>query len=275
MSTPVPRDYPTPPDRAPGLPTTAVVICAYTDDRWNETLRAVASVQAQQPPPDELIVVIDHNPQLQDRIAAELPGVRVVANHNEQGLSGARNSGVELCESDVVVFLDDDAAAEPGWLAGLARHYTDPNVLGVGSRIEPEWATARPVWWPPEFDWVIGCDYTGQAKGKVRNLIGASASFRRELFDDGGFVSGIGRSATVQRPVGCEETEFCIRAANTHPGGYFLHDTEPAVRHSVPASRENFAYFKTRCYAEGLSKAQVTESVGTGEGCPRSGRTQR
>ena len=119
MSTPVPRDYPTPPDRAPGLPTTAVVICAYTDDRWNETLRAVASVQAQQPPPDELIVVIDHNPQLQDRIAAELPGVRVVANHNEQGLSGARNSGVELCESDVVVFLDDDAAAEPGWLAGL------------------------------------------------------------------------------------------------------------------------------------------------------------
>jgi len=261
MAMPVPQ---TP--NAPALPTCAVVICAYTEARWDDTLRAVRSVQAQVPPPQELIVVVDHNPDLQERLAGELPGVRVVANHNDRGLSGARNSGVELATSDVVVFLDDDAAARPGWLAGLARNYLDPNVLGVGGRIEPEWHGEPPRWWPMEFNWVVGCDYTGQRTGLVRNLIGANASFRRELFDNGGFTSGIGRSSSVRRPVGGEETEFCIRMAQTHPGGVFVHDEQAAVIHRVPADRQTFSYFLTRCYSEGLSKALVTGSVGSESG---------
>lgn len=248
------------------LPTCAVVICAYTEDRWDDTLQAVASVQTQRPAPYDLIVVVDHNPALQSRLAEQLPGVRVVANRNERGLSGARNTGVELTDAEVVVFLDDDAAAQPGWLEGLAHHYADPDVLGVGGRIDPWWATERPAWWPPEFDWVVGCNYTGQHAGVVRNLIGANASFRRDLFADGGFVTGIGRSATVQRPVGCEETEFCIRAGKARPHGVFLYDDRAAVVHRVPAARQSFAYFRTRCYSEGLSKAQVTESVGVGTG---------
>jgi glycosyltransferase involved in cell wall biosynthesis len=242
------------------------VICCYTEQRWDDTLRAVSSVQSQQPPPCELIVVVDHNPVLQERLTAALPGVVVAANHNEQGLSGARNTGVELACSDVVAFLDDDAAARPGWLAGLAHHYADPNVLGVGGGIEPEWVAGRPRWFPPEFDWVVGCDYTGQRIGIVRNLIGANASFRRELFDHGGFTSGIGRSSSVQRPVGGEETEFCIRSAQAHPGGYFVHDREAEVIHRVTPDRQTFSYFRTRCYSEGLSKALVTRSVGTEAG---------
>lgn len=248
------------------LPSVAVVICAYTEQRWDETLQAVASVQAQQPPATELIVVVDHNPDLQARLAAHLPGVRVVANQHEPGLSGARNTGVELSTADVVAFLDDDAAAQPGWLAALERPYADPHVLGVGGRIEPRWATERPAWWPPEFDWVVGCSYTGQGSGPVRNLIGANASFRRDLFDDGGFVTGIGRSAAVGRPIGGEETEFCIRAAAKRPGGIFLHDDAAAVTHHVPAARQSFSYFRSRCFAEGLSKAQVTDSVGRDAG---------
>jgi GT2 family glycosyltransferase len=242
----------------------AVVICAYTHDRWDETLAAVASVQEQAP--DELLLVVDHNPGLHARLAGCLPGVRVVPNHNERGLSGARNTGVELTSADVVVFLDDDAAARPGWLAGLARHYDDPNVLGVGGRIDPRWATERPAWWPTEFDWVVGCNYTGQRAGVVRNLIGANASFRRELFADGGFVTGIGRSAAVQRPTGCEETEFCIRAGKAHPNGIFIYDDRAAVVHNVPAERQRFFYFRTRCFSEGLSKAKVTASVGVTSG---------
>lgn len=253
-------------DLSTTAPTCAVVICAYTDERWDVTLEAVASVQSQQPPPKELIVVVDHNPALQDRLADALPGVQVVANRHEQGLSGARNTGAEIATTDVVVFLDDDAAARPGWLAALAHRYSDPRVLGVGGRIDPEWATNRPSWWPSEFDWVVGCSYTGQGTGVVRNLIGANASFRRELFANDGFVTGIGRSSSVQRPVGGEETEFCIRAAKAHPGGVFILDDDASVAHHVPPARQSFAYFRSRCFSEGLSKAQVTESVGTESG---------
>lgn len=248
------------------VPDCAVVICAHTADRLQQTLRAVASVQAQQPPPTEIIVVVDHNSRLQDRLTELLAGVRVEANKNERGLSGARNTGVELSTAEVIVFLDDDAAGQPGWLAGLRRHFADPAVLGVGGRIDPDWSTGRPDWWPTEFDWVIGCSYTGQRPGTVRNLIGANASFRRELFADSGFASGIGRSSGIRRPVGCEETEFCIRAGKARPDGEFRYDDRAAVTHWVPPERQSFAYFRSRCFAEGLSKAQVTQRVGVGAG---------
>ena len=107
----------------------AVVICVYTEERWDDILEAVASVRDQQPAAHDLIVVVDHNPDLQAKLIEHLPEVRVVPNQHERGLSGARNTGVELTTGDVVVFLDDDAAAQPGWLAGLASHYADPNVL--------------------------------------------------------------------------------------------------------------------------------------------------
>lgn len=249
-------------------PSCAVVICAYTERRWDVTLRAVASVQAQKPPPEELILVVDHNPALQARFSEVLPDVRVVPNHSQtgNGVSGARNTGVELATSDVVVVLDDDAAAMPGWLAALKRAYTDPNVLGVGGRIDPDWTTQRPAWWPPEFDWVVGCSYVGQRPGVVRNLIGANASFRRELFDDGGFLTDVGRSAAVAVPVGCEETEFCIRVAEERPNGVFLYDDRAVAIHHVPLDRETFAYFRSRCWSEGLSKAQMARRTGVESG---------
>ncbi len=247
-------------------PTCAVVICAYTEKRWDVTLEAIASVQAQEPPPEELIVVVDHNPDLLARLTEALPDVRVVPNHIHPGLSGARNTGVELATADVVVFLDDDAAARPGWLAALKRRYADPGTLGVGGRIDPQWATQRPGWWPPEFDWVVGCSYVGQKPGVVRNLIGANASFRRELFADGGFMTDIGRTASVALPLGCEETEFCIRVAQQRPGGHFIFDDQASVVHHVPADRKSFAYFRSRCWSEGLSKAQLARRTGVESG---------
>ena len=38
------------------------------------------------------------------------------------------------------------------------------------------------------------------------------------------------------------------------------------IWHLVPAERCRFSYFRSRCYAEGLSKALVTASVGAGDG---------
>ena len=99
-------------------------------------------------------------------------------------------------------------------------------------------------------------------RAPVRNLLGGNASFRREVFDRvGGFTSGIGR-AQGKRPLGCEETEFCIRLNQQMPGAVLLFDNRAVIWHRVPAERTRFAYFRRRCYAEGLSKAMVTRSVG-------------
>jgi hypothetical protein len=248
------------------MATVSVVICAYTEERWGDTLRAVASVQTQQPAPLELILVVDYNPELHRRLAEQLPDVRVVPNNNERGLSGARNTGAALATGDIVAFLDDDAVAQPGWLSALTRPYDDPNVIGVGGRAEPGWATRRPPWWPGEFDWVIGCTYTGMEPGIVRNPLGCNSSYRRDLFEIGGFASDIGRSARNRLPLGAEEAEFCVRALKARPRGVFVYNDQAVIEHRVPPARQSFSYFRSRCLSEGLSKARVTKSVGFGAG---------
>ncbi len=256
----------TPTDDQPE-PTISVVICAYTEQRWDDVLAAVRSVEAQSLPPLETILVVDHNPALFDRLRAHLPAVRVVENREQRGLSGGKNTGVALARGSLVAFLDDDAIAEPDWLKFMAAGYTGPEIAGVGGKTLPLWETGRPSWFPEEFDWVVGCTFVGREPGPVRNLLGGNASFRREIFEvAGGFSTDIGRTAAISRPLGAEETEFCIRVAQRSPGAMFLYEPSSVIWHRAPAARERFAYFRSRCYAEGLSKALVTRRVGLADG---------
>ncbi len=249
----------------PATPSLTVVICAYTLDRWDQLLAAVRSVQHQHPAPDEILLVVDHCPELARRAADALPGVRVLPNAEAQGLSGGRNTGVRAAHGDIVAFLDDDAAADPDWTARLLAAYRDPLVLGVGGLVRPLWETGRPGWFPREFDWVVGCSYRGlpEHPAPVRNFIGANMSFRRaEILAAGGFRTDLGRIGT--RPLGCEETELCLRVAARNPGSTLRYEPSAAVRHHVPAARTTRKYFRARCYAEGLSKAAVARHSGSG-----------
>ena len=179
----------------------------------------------------------------------------------------ARNTGVAAAQGAILAFLDDDAIAAPDWLEQMSSGYADPQVLGVGGAIEPLWLSGRPPWFPDEFDWVVGCTYRGlpQATAPVRNLIGANMSFRRELFTYvTGFQSGIGRVGKV--PLGCEETELCIRIKQRWPQHKLLYEPRAKVFHKVPAGRACWRYFFARCYGEGRSKALVSHFVGTKDG---------
>ena len=112
----------------------------------------------------------------------------------------------------IVAFLDDDAVAEPDWLRHFDEGYDDPLVMAVGGRTCRLGVGPRPAWFPEEFDWVVGCTYrAAPGRVRVRNVLGGNASFRRSAFDAaGGFATGIGRDGD-KRPLGCEETELCIR----------------------------------------------------------------
>lgn len=259
-------------DRGGGF---TVVICVYTQDRWEDILAAVSSVRAQNRPALETLLVVDHNPALLERLRQEYKDstgttqVRVLANAGPRGLSAGRNTGIAAARGQFVAFLDDDAVAERDWLRHFAAGYEDPLVMAVGGRTLPVWASGRrPVWFPEEFDWVVGCTYLGLPPGRVRvrNVLGGNASFRRGAFDiAGGFATGIGRDGD-KRPLGCEETELCIRLARARPDAVLLIDDRAVIHHRVPDVREHFAYFRSRTYAEGLSKALVARSVGAGKG---------
>jgi glycosyltransferase involved in cell wall biosynthesis len=253
----------------PGI---SVVICVYTEDRWEDILAAVASVRAQSHPALETLLVVDHNAPLRERLAQEYKeatDVRVLANAGPRGLSAGRNTGIAASCGEVIAFLDDDAVAEREWLRHFAAAYADPRVMAVGGRTEPVWASGRrPAWFPEEFDWVVGCTYRGLPAGRVRvrNVLGGNASFRRTAFDAaGGFATGIGRDGD-KRPLGGEETELCIRLSRARPDAVLLIDDRAVIHHRVPEARAHFGYFRTRAYAEGLSKALVARSVGADKG---------
>lgn len=246
-----------------GFPTVSVVICSYTEDRWDQLMGALDSVRAQTRPPQQTIVVVDYNMDLYKRLIFTVPDVVIVENSGPKGLSGARNTGAGVAKAKVVAFLDDDAEAAPDWIERLAALYDDPDVLAVGGRVEPRWQAGRPGYFAEEMDWIVGCTYRGMPKvaAEVRNVIGANMSFRAEVLDRvGGFNPSLGRQNG--HPLGCEETELCIRAVVGAPGSRVVYEPAALVQHYVPAERGTWSYMLARAWSEGLSKAEVSRIVG-------------
>ncbi len=244
-----------------------MLICAYTLDRLDVLSQAIDSVRTQSLAAHEIVLCVDHSPELLAEAERRWPDLRLLENHEEQGLSGARNSGVAACSGEVVAFLDDDAVAAEDWLERLTEAYRDPSVLGAGGTVRPAWVEGKPKWFPPEFDWVIGCTHSGMPRQReaVRNLVGANMSLRRAaLLEVGGFRHELGRIGTI--PAGCEETDLCIRIGKRWPESKILYDPAAAVDHFVPATRGTREYFTSRCRGEGRSKAVLAGLVGSDSG---------
>lgn len=249
------------------MPTTSVIICAYTIERWNDLVSAIESVRHQSSPALETILVIDRSEDLLARARETISGVTIVPNAHRGGLSGARQTGADVARGEILAFLDDDAVADEHWLAELEGPYADPMLLGVGGKIDPSWVEPPPSWFPAEFNWVIGCSYRGlpEQSAPIRNVIGANMSLRATVMrDSGDWEVELGR-AYEGDALGstAEETEFCVRASRLHPGGYWLYVPSSRVLHRVPPERATWKYFVRRCRVEGKAKAVIADLEGT------------
>jgi glycosyltransferase involved in cell wall biosynthesis len=245
----------------------SAIVCTYTEVRWNELLTCITALRQQTHPLHEIIIVVDHNPNLYTRTRTHLPDLVVIENTHQYGLSGARNTGIAVAAGDIVAFTDDDAIPAPDWSMRLLAGFTDPSVLGVGGAIRPLWQTECPAWFPEEFEWVVGCTYRGmpQTAAPVRNLIGCNMALRRDVFETAGvFREGMGRIGTI--PHSGEETELCIRLHQCWPDSVLLYDPLICVQHRVPANRMTWRYFCWRCWSEGVSKAYLSQLVGARDG---------
>jgi GT2 family glycosyltransferase len=241
----------------------SVIICTYSQDRWDDLVEAVESIHQQSAHCRELIVVIDHNNQLFIQVREQLPGVIAIENQGSQGAGEARNTGAFAATGSILAFMDDDAIALPDWLEQLCAGYTDSRVIGVGGFLEPLWTRSRPGWFPREFDWVVGGSYEGMptVTATIRNIWTGNLSVRSEVFKViNGFRIGFGKVGRHSNP---EDTEFCIRALQQFPDGCWRYIPEAKVLHRVPQSRATFSFFLRRCYYEGTGKASLVSLVGS------------
>lgn len=241
----------------------SVIIACHTEARWDSLLRAIGSVQIQSPSPDEIIVVVDHNERLHQRLADERLGIELVSNQGLPGASAARNAGAAEATQPIFVFLDDDVEARDGWLAELIAPLADGQVVGTGGRTLPAWKGGRPNWFPDEFGWVVGASYAGlpDHQAPVRNVWSENMAIRREAFNAAnGFRAGFGKVGLTSLTE--DDTDLCIRVAAASPGCRWIYVPTAVVAHEVPLERSTFSFFLYRNYLEGVGKIRMSRLLG-------------
>jgi glycosyltransferase involved in cell wall biosynthesis len=100
-------------------------------------LRTVRSLLDQQPAPAEILVVDNGATPTLARLLAEFPTVQVV-HEPVPGLDFARNRALDAASRDIVIYLDDDAVAGPGYVAAAAGPLLgDARIAACTGRVEP------------------------------------------------------------------------------------------------------------------------------------------
>jgi GT2 family glycosyltransferase len=247
-------------DRAPRVST---VIACHDVRRWRSLVAAIGSLRAQVGVEAEVIVAVDNNHLLYDRLRAEDLADQIVLNEGPKGASVTRNAGAALATSPVIAFLDDDARADERWLGALVSSFVDEDVAGAGGLVAPAWLGKRPAWFPDEFGWVVGASFTGMPShtAVVRNVWAENMAVRREVFTGiGGFRATFGKVGSVSQP---EDTELCIRATAAFPTKRWIYEPSAVVHHEVPEERSSFSFFLRRCQNEGRGKANLARLLRT------------
>lgn len=239
----------------------SAVVCAHSLDSYPDLVECVDSLLGQTHSPLEIIVVIDGNPALHERIAAHCAQqgtVRIVLLEQSSGISGARNAGIREARGEVIVFIDDDAVADRRWVENLLSTYEDYDAVAVGGMILPLWTDGEPQFLPEELYWLVGVTHEGFAGGgvvEVRNAFGPNMSFKREVFERVGFFNeDLGFSGGGASRIQAEEPELALRVKQ-QTGKGVLHNPEAIVYHKVRRSKLGISTLMRRSFYQGYSKA--------------------
>jgi len=235
----------------------SVVIPCHTERRWDELCRAIRSVLAQQPAPRTVIVAVDANVGLHQRLLAWSDEIQVVLNTTRPGASTTRNEGASVAETPLIAFLDDDASARPGWLASLVEPFHQPEVVGTGGFVVPRWRVQEPGWFPEEFAWVVGASFRGlpTTRSPIRNVWSENMAVRRSVFEEvGGFRAEFTKVGEVSRP---DDTDLCVRMGKAAADATWIYVPDAIVDHDVGPERARFSFFLRRCYSEGRGKVEL------------------
>ena len=148
---------PAPPGNLNPVPkpaTLLVTVAICTRNRAPFLQRAIDSVLPQLTPESELLLVdntsTDDTPQIIARAATQ-PQVRAL-REDQLGISAARNTALLNADGKYVIYLDDDARAEPGWLQAYENFFRAPplgTIAVVGGAVFPDYAAAPPKWFDP------------------------------------------------------------------------------------------------------------------------------
>ena len=203
-------------------------------------------------------------------LAARDPRV-IFAQEPRMGLYHARVKAIRSAVGDYIVFLDDDAIPDDGWLFGMLRPLVREPAVGItGCVARPRWLAPRPDWFPDRF-----LDEFAAIRQSGRRLYctfpayppGLGLAVRRhpclDLFAHPRRAAiALGhRSNDDSKPIySGEDTDLCeIYARN---GFQIVVDDAPGVAHAVHGSRLNPEWFLRRFRSEGHNRVYLSRLFG-------------
>lgn len=171
----------------------SVVICTY--NRAAMLAPAIEGVLRQETNGARYeVIVVDNNSSDDTRRVIESFIKDGAANlryilEQRQGLSYARNTGIEHARAPIVAFTDDDVRAESNWIYEIKRTFdAHPEIDYAGGKVMPLWEREPPAWLTVEHWSPLAISDYGEAEFYVDAnrpvcLVGANLVVRREVFD--------------------------------------------------------------------------------------------
>ncbi len=247
-------------------PILSVVICTHNRSAFQKDV--VDSLIGQDYPASRYEIIIvdnastDDTRQVVQRLQTMLPSLRYVYEPLI-GLSNARNAGAQSAHGNIVVYIDDDAIAEPTWLSGISAVFENlgAQTWCVGGAIDLQWEQgSRPSWLPGDLDGYFGS--TAALGSELRQLHsplcpnGGNLAVRRDrLLELGGFSSQLGRIGSSL--LSNEEAGLCNAIRDS--GGKIWYTPQALVHHRVQAPLVTRRRLLKRAYWQGVSDVKVDQ----------------
>jgi glycosyltransferase involved in cell wall biosynthesis len=242
-------------------PLLTVVVC--THDRPDDLERCLTGLAALEGGVDLIVVDSASSAPLQSLVNGFSGSFSRLMYHYEPvaGLARARNRGLELAQTDLVAFIDDDAVPDPDWAQRVAGPFADASVACVGGACRAAFDSARPSWLSDRLLQFAGVTRFGvegrRARSSSEYPFGANMCFRRgPLLEAGGFPENLGRMGTNL----LSGEEHQVVDALRRLGWSIWLEPSAIVGHRVTSARCRAGYYWRRLWWQGVSRARVRRS---------------
>ncbi len=250
----------------------SVIICTFNR---REQLRDVLNSLLNQEFNSSLnyeIIVVDNNSNdgtkdLTEEYSEKFNGRLRYVFECKQGLSYARNTGIQESKGEIVAFTDDDAILSTSWLDSINSAFLKYHCDALGGRILAKWLSTPPSWLTERFHRNLALlnygDVPFQTNSREFPFFGCNFAIKKEVLNElSDFNTKLGRIGRFL--LSGEEVDLFNRllAANKK----IFYEPDCLVYHKISKEKIQKHYFRRLYFCLGRSDFVIKTDILTGGG---------